>query len=178
MEIQSLPSAFDAAEWFLNTASDDGEYLQPMKMQYLMFLAQGYYAAVTHGKRFFPAVFIATDRGPVEPNTFCVYAAARPKFERAGLSRGTVSFLETIWRRFGAYSANGLFRILAEQAPYVHAFGIGENCEISLEEMAVFYAGKAESSPVEKAAGLTGLRVMRTQSGKTVTVKKWIPAKK
>lgn len=178
MEIQPLSSAFAAAEWFLDAASRDGEYLQPMKMQYLMFLAQGYYATITHGKRFFPAVFIATDRGPVEPNTFCVYATARPSLERTDISRESLSFLETIWRKFGAYSANGLFKILAGHAPYAHAFGIGEGCEISLEEMAVFYAGKAENSPVEKAAGLTGLRVMRTQSGKTVTVKKWIPSKK
>ena len=44
-------SVFDVAEWFLDTALNDGEYLQPMKMQYLMFLAQGYYAALTKGQR-------------------------------------------------------------------------------------------------------------------------------
>ncbi len=178
MEIQSLPSSFDAAEWFLNTALKDGEYLQPMKMQYLMFLAQGYYAAVTCGKRFLPAVFIATKRGPVEPNSFRLYASGRPKMEQMKMSKGTESFLETIWRRFGAYSANGLFKILSEHVPYAHALGTGTDSEISLEEMAVFYAGKAENSPIEKSSGLTGLRVMRTQSGKTVTVKKWMPAKK
>ena len=59
MEIPPSDSVFDVTEWFLDTALNDGEYLQPMKMQYLMFLAQGYYAALTDGKRFIPAVFLA-----------------------------------------------------------------------------------------------------------------------
>ena len=41
MEIPPAESVFDVAEWFLDTALNDGEYLQPMKMQYLMFLSQG-----------------------------------------------------------------------------------------------------------------------------------------
>ena len=49
MEIPPAESVFDVAEWFLDAALNDGEYLQPMKMQYLMFLSQGYYAALTQG---------------------------------------------------------------------------------------------------------------------------------
>ena len=62
MTASASESVFDVAEWFLDTALNDGEYLQPMKMQYLMFLAQGYYAALTKGQRLIPSVFIATAR--------------------------------------------------------------------------------------------------------------------
>ena len=73
MEIPPAESVFDVAEWFLDAALNDGEYLQPMKMQYLMFLSQGYYAALTQGKRFVPGIFLAAERGPVEPNSYRLF---------------------------------------------------------------------------------------------------------
>ncbi len=176
MEIPSLPSVFDAAEWFLDAALNDGEYLQPMKMQYLLYLAQGYYAAVSNGKRFIPAVFLASARGPVEPNSYRLYASARPVLQYQSLDKKAVSFMETIWRRFGAYSAEWLYRTICGHDPYARAFAAGEDSEIGIEDMRLYYSGKSENfrqSPV-----LSGLRVMRTGTGKTVAVKKWIPANK
>ena len=176
MEIPPLPSVFDAAEWFLDTALNDGEYLQPMKMQYLMYLTQGYYAAVSNSKRFIPAVFLATPRGPVEPNSYRVYASARPVIEYKSLDKKTVSFLETIWRRFGAYSADWLYKTICGHAPYARAFAAGENSEIDIADMGGFYSGKSED--FRQASELSGLRVLRTGTGKTVAVKKWIPTNK
>ena len=42
-------AVFDVAQNVVSQSAGviNGEYLQPMKMQYLMFLAQGYYAALT-----------------------------------------------------------------------------------------------------------------------------------
>ena len=74
----TLPSVFDATEWFLDTALNDGEYLQPMKMQYLMYLAQGYYAAVSGARRFIPSVVVATARCPAQPKSYRLYSSAPP----------------------------------------------------------------------------------------------------
>ena len=175
MEIPTLPSVFDATEWFLDTALNDGEYLQPMKMQYLMYLAQGYYAAVSGARRFIPSVFVATARGPVEPNSYRVYSSARPVLHYQSLDRKTVSFLETIWRRFGAYSADWLFKTICGHDPYARALASGENTEIGIDDMAAFYSGKSDGFQNPAASGM---RVLRTGTGKTVAVKKWIPAKK
>lgn len=176
MEIPSLPSVFDATECFLDTALNDGEYLQPMKMQYLMYLAQGYYAAACGGKRFIPSVFVATERGPVEPNSYRLYASARPVVQYQSIDRKAIAFMETIWRRFGAYSAEWLFRTICGHAPYARAFAAGAGTEIEQDDMTAFYSGK--QSDFSKTAPLSGMRVLRTGTGKTVAVKKWTPVNK
>ncbi len=171
-------SVFDVAEWFLDTALNDGEYLQPMKMQYLMFLAQGYYAALTKGQRLIPSVFIATARGPVEPNSYKLYAATRPPITRTPFDRTVSAFLQTVWRKYGAYSADYLARLISAHAPYAEAFAEGENTEISLEKMTIFYTQGKNTTATPSARSFEGTRVMRSQTGKTVAVKKWIPTGK
>lgn len=178
MEIQPVDSVFDAAEWFLDKALNDGEYLQPMKMQYLMFLAQGYYAALTKGKRFMPCVFLATDRGPIEPNSYRLYGSERPALSVRKMNRVTASFLQTIWARFGAYTPDYIFRLISSHPPYAEAFAAGPETEINLASMADFYAGRAEKDERLKNAEFGTTRIMRSQTGKTVAVKKWIPQKK
>ncbi|MBR1946410.1 MAG: hypothetical protein IJ846_09020 [Alphaproteobacteria bacterium] len=178
MEIPPVDSVFDAAEWFLDTALNDGEYLQPMKMQYLMFLAQGYYAALTKGKRFVPSIFLATERGPVEPNSYRLYGSERPTLTPHKMNRVTASFLQTIWARFGAYSPDYIYKLISAHSPYVEAFAAGAETEISLSAMADFYAGRAEKDERLKNAEFGATRILRSQTGKTVAVKKWIPKKK
>ena len=178
MEIPPVDSVFDAAEWFLDTALNDGEYLQPMKMQYLMFLAQGYYAALTKGKRFIPSVFLATERGPVEPNSYRLYSSERPVLPARRMNKVTSSFLQTIWARFGAYSPDYIYRLISTHLPYVEAFVAGEKSEISLSSMAEYYAGRAEKDERLKKAEFGTTRILRSQTGKAVAVKKWIPQKK
>ncbi len=178
MTASASESVFDVAEWFLDTALNDGEYLQPMKMQYLMFLAQGYYAALTKGQRLIPSVFIATARGPVEPNSYKIYASARPLISRTPFNRTVSAFLQTVWRKYGSYSADYLGRLIAAHAPYAEAFAQGENTEISLALMTEFYTQGKNTPATPNAASFTATRVMRSQSGKTVAVKKWIPSVK
>ena len=179
MEIPSADSVFDVAEWFLDTALNDGEYLQPMKMQYLIYLAQGYYAAVTGGKRFVPAVFLATERGPVEPNSYRIYGSQRPVLQYRSMPRGTQSFLQTIWARFGAYSPDYICRLISTHAPYAEAFAAGGGSEIDIAAMADYYARKTTGDErLKTAASDGGTRILRSQSGKAVAVKKWLPPKK
>lgn len=178
MEIPPAESVFDVAEWFLDTALNDGEYLQPIKMQYLMYLAQGYYAAITKGRRFVPSVFKATDRGPIEPNSYRLYATDRPTLSYMSADKKTISFMQTIWKRFGAYSPDYLYRLISTHAPYAEAFAEGDKTEISLEKMADFYANGTKDTTMPMAQTLSGTRVLRSQSGKAVAVKKWLPQKK
>lgn len=178
MEIPPAESVFDAAEWFLDTALNDGEYLQPMKMQYLMYLSQGYYAALTQGKRFIPGIFLATERGPVEPNSYRVYGSQRPVLSYRSINRRTTSFLQTIWARFGAYSTDYIYGLISIHAPYAEAFAAGKDTEISLQAMAEYYSGIASKDERLHSVQFGATRIMRSQSGKTVAVKKWIPQKK
>ena len=174
MNAPGTESAFDVAEWFLDTALNNREYLQPMKMQYLMFLAQGYFAAMTAGKRLMPCIFIATERGPVEPNTYKIYAQRRPDFTRAPMPKHVSELLDGIWRRFGAYSAGYLGKMLCGHLPVAEALSNGNNTEIRLKSMTEFYA-KASTAGDDMS---NRPRMLRSQSGKTVCVKRWEPGKK
>lgn len=175
MGIPGTESVFDVAEWFLDTALNDGEYLQPMKMQYLMYLSQGYYAALTKGSKLIPSLFVASQRGPVEPNTYRLYAVTRPPLTRQPMTAEISAFLQTIWKRFGSYSTDYLGRLVSEHEPYAHAFAQGENSEIDHTDMMNFYLQGRKTPATPEAAIIGKTRVMRSQSGKAVAVKKWIP---
>ena len=66
----AVDSAFELAFWFCDRALNDNEYLQPIKLHYLMFLAQAYYATAYQGKKLIPAIFVAEEVGPIEPSVF------------------------------------------------------------------------------------------------------------
>lgn len=174
MKAPAVETAFDVAEWFLDTALNEREYLQPAKLQSLMFLAQGFYAAANDGLRLIPAVFVVTQNGPVEPNTYKLYAAGRPMITKSPLPRDVAAFLDRIWRRFGAYSAGYLVKMLSNHTPVAEAALNGERAEISVKSMTLFY--KDALAGENTADAMNRPRLMRTQTGRTVCVKKWIPA--
>ena len=61
MRPTAVESCFEIAFWFLDRALNDGEYLQPPKLQRLMYLAQAYFAVVQNGAKLMPATFVAHD---------------------------------------------------------------------------------------------------------------------
>ena len=67
-----LNTVFDAAFRFIDLALNDNEYLQPQKLHRLLYLAQAYYGANYHGNMLMPAIFVAEEFGPVEPNLYAV----------------------------------------------------------------------------------------------------------
>jgi len=60
-------NAFDVAFFFADTALAENEYLQPQKLQGLLFLSQAYFAVAFEGRKLMPAVFVADERRPLEP---------------------------------------------------------------------------------------------------------------
>lgn len=178
MHALAVDSAFDVAEWFLETALNDKEALQPMKTQFLMFLAQGYYAAASKGKRLIPCIFIATSRGPVEPCTYKIYAQMRPEIIRSPISDEISGFLNKIWRRFGAYSGSALGKMLLEHPPVSQALALGENVEIDLKSMTDFYTSLSANNVKQGNDAFNRPRILRSHTGRAVCVKKWEPAKK
>ena len=71
-------STFDVAFWFSDTALNHNEYLQPQKLHHLLFLSQAYYSVAYGGRKLMPAVFIAEEGGPVEPNMYKAFSKGRP----------------------------------------------------------------------------------------------------
>ncbi|MCC7016535.1 MAG: hypothetical protein IT564_04970 [Rhodospirillales bacterium] len=171
-----VDSAFDIAFWLLDTAERSCERLQPQKLQRLLFLSQAYYGVAFEGRKLMPAVFVADERGPLEPNVYIAFSRGRPKLDvELFLPFEVETFLEALWRRFGHYTADRLTRMTKETIAYRQAFQRGRRAEITFEAMRLSFARGAEAPAVEQ---VIKPKVMRTQSGRPVAVKAWNPLAK
>ena len=114
----AVQSSFDVAYWFVDRALNDNEYIQPQKLHRLMFLSQAYFAVAYDGRPLMPAVFVADQFGPIEPNVFRACSIQRPPIETVPLSEAVSQFLDSVWRRFGSQSANSLSTLVNGHPPY------------------------------------------------------------
>jgi len=171
----ALDSAFDVAFWFADTALNDNEYLQPQKLHRLMFLAQAYYAILNKRNKLMPAVFVASEMGPIEPNIYAAFSKGRPDVEvTLFMPEGVEEFLDTIWRRFGHFSADRLTKMTKATAAFKEAYAKGKRAEITLDAMILAFS-RAEDTPA--ADQVFRPKVLRSQTGRPVTVKAWVPGK-
>ena len=171
----AVDSAFDVAFWFADTALNHNEYLQPQKLHRLMFLAQAYYAITNDRKKLMPSLFVASEMGPIEPNVYAAFSKGRPDIEvTLFMPEGVEEFLDTIWRRFGHFSADRLTKMTKATDAYKQARQKGKRAEITMDSMILAFS-RAQETPA--ADQVFRPKVLRTQSGKPVTVKAWVPGK-
>jgi uncharacterized phage-associated protein len=181
MPAATIESSFDAAQWFIERAQLDGEYLQPPKLHRLLFLAQAYYAVAYNGHLLMPAVFVADIDGPVEPGVYRASELARPKLEPRKLPADVTHFLDSIWRRFGQHSTDYINKMVAAHKPVKDAMNEGPRTIISVQAMVGFYGKRATQA--SKAQGVLPVsevirpKVLKSQTGKPVSVQKWMPGK-
>ena len=169
-----LNNAFDVSIFFDDMAVKEGTYLSPQKLHRLLFLSQAYYS-VAFDRKLMPAIFIADELGPVEPNVYLAFSKGRLEVNAdLFLPFEAQSFLESIWQRFGAYSVERLGKITNETSAYKNARKRGDRAEITLVEMKKSFE-KAEEAP--NVDLLVKPKMMRTQSGRAVHVQSWVPRK-
>lgn len=180
-------SGFDVAVWFLDRAIADGEYLQPQKMQRLLFLAQAYYGVARHGEKLMPVTFVAGSDGPFEPTLYRMFERGRPAIETRMLDEHVVHVLDSVWRQFGPHSIDHLNKLIARHPPYMDALAIALNCEITFESMIAFYGTQglkrrqsqggpeAIRAPAPTAEQVLRPRTLRNHDGKPVSVRGWVP---
>ncbi len=176
--LPAVPCSFDVAFWFRDRALDEGEYLQPQKVQRLLYLSQAYFAVFNGGRMLVPSVFVAETMGPVEPNVYRALAGGWQFIETEPVPEAAVEMLDSIWRRFGHHSVDHLTRMVRGHPPYKDAFEEnGPGAEITLEAMRDFY-GKGAESGAPEAQGVARSRVVRSHTGRPVAVRKWVPGAK
>ena len=178
----AVPSSFEIACWFLDRAMEDREYLQPQKLHRLMFLAQAYYGVLQHGAKLMPATFVASDDGPIEPTIFLAFARGRPILDLSPIDEVPRHILDSVWRQFGAHSAEHLNKLIKRHPPFADALSVAPNTEISFEGMVEFYGTQglarkqsAAASDAPSAAKVLRPKVMRNHSGKPVSATRWMP---
>ncbi|MGD9639085.1 MAG: Panacea domain-containing protein [Alphaproteobacteria bacterium] len=180
MRASAVNSSFDVAYWFVDKALNDMEYIQPEKLQRLLYLAQAYFAVANNNQMLMPAIFIAEENGPIEPHVFCVFENSKPLLKLKPLPKSIQDFLDSIWRKFGSHSGAYLSKVIKNHPPYYEARKKGARTPISIEAMVEYYENPIPQNTQENTLPTPRLdqvlrpRVMRSQDGKPVSVSKWI----
>jgi hypothetical protein len=121
-----------------------------------------------------PAVFVADEMGPLEPNIHLSFSKGSPDVDvNVFLPQDVENFLRSIWGRFAHYDMERLNEITNETAAYKEARKRGDRGEIPLKAMCLSFAKNETSHDVQS---ILKPKIMRTQTGKPVIVKAWNPA--
>ena len=122
----------DVADYFLALVDEDaGDTISNMKLQKLVYYAQGFHLAL-YGKPLFPERIEAWDHGPVVPELYRRFkkfgAKAIEKPEEVDFSKfdtQTRELLDEIWNVYGQFSAWKLRNMTHDEMPWQNAYGKG-----------------------------------------------------
>ena len=160
-----VDSVVDVALWFMDQARRDDDYLQPQKLQRILYISQGSYAALHHGRKLMPAMFVAGETGPQDPNVLRLFENGRPtNLGEPDIPIEVTHFLDTMWRRYGHHATDYLNQQIKHHDIYKKALKKGLNEEIPFPAMVRFFTRK-EKRGVEK---------VQTADGRVL--EKWMPA--
>lgn len=138
-------SVFTIADYFIWRANADdeiGENITNLKLQKLVYYAQGF-SLVLSGGPLFDEPIVAWVHGPVVPVLYSNYREhggkpipTRDGFDPAMIDSETRDLLEEVYDVYGQYSAWGLRNLTHEEAPWQNT---PLNEVISLEKMRAFF---------------------------------------
>lgn len=121
-----MASALDVAAYFLARSNDDEDSgISNLKLQKLIYYAQGYHLAI-YGSELFPEAIEAWTHGPVCPDVYHMYkqfGSATISTVVAGnpqvLSQTQIEFLDEVYQVFGQFSAWKLRNMTHAEAPWL-----------------------------------------------------------
>lgn len=150
-------SIFDVANFFLTIVDrDSGSTITPLKLQKILYYAQGYHLAMFDDE-LFPNEFQAWAHGPANVDIYNEYksygysAIDKPKGGIPLLDDGLVDFLYSIWETFGIFDGKYLEKLTHSEDPWIEARGDckdGESCTniISKETMKLFFKKRIDET--------------------------------
>jgi uncharacterized phage-associated protein len=118
------------AKWFIAWAEAEGEEISNLKLQKLLYYAQGHHFGQQH-KPLFPDPIQAWSHGPVVPDVYHAYKGAgsasiilpdEDPFTWDDIDPETSEFLSTVWNTYGGYSAGRLRNMTHEEPPWRNHF--------------------------------------------------------
>ena len=120
-------SAADIANWYIwrvNTDEELGDNITNLKLQKLVYYAQGFHLA-TFESALFDDEIRAWQHGPVVPTLYRTYSHLRAQaiptpddFNPMCIDTETRELLEDVYGVYGQYSAWGLRNLTHEEAPW------------------------------------------------------------
>lgn len=118
--------ALTIAKWFIAWASAEDEELSNLKLQKLLYYAQGHYLA-QRGVPLFQEDIQAWAHGPVVPRVYREFKefgatpialADADAFRWDDVDPDTAEFLGQLWNTYGGYSAGRLRRMTHDETPW------------------------------------------------------------
>jgi uncharacterized phage-associated protein len=154
VEVTNAPSAVEVAKYFLQLAAseDEPEYLTHMRLQKLLYYAQGWSLAM-RDRPMFPERIEAWAHGPVVKKVYPMFASfgdAPIPFDKVGapekLTREDKEFIASVWEAYKVYSATSLRNMTHNEAPWKDArngCAPADRCsnEITHDAMKRFFGG-------------------------------------
>ncbi len=127
-----MNTAGDIAKFFLFKAGQDEDLLTNLKLQKLLYYAQGYYLALNDGTRLFSDEIEAWTHGPVVASVYKKYKsngakpiAAPDDFDPGDFPPKIIEFLNKIYSALGQYSGWALRNFSHTEPPW-NSVNIGE----------------------------------------------------
>ncbi|KAF1006754.1 MAG: Antitoxin SocA [Luteibacter sp.] len=141
-----MPTAIDVAKYILSlTDEDSGELISHLKLQKLVYYAQGYCLAIL-GRPLFADRIVAWQHGPVTLSVWEAYKGhgANPIPKPDGFDRNVIDdeargVVDEVYTVLGQYSAWKLRNMTHEEAPWAN---VEINEEITPAAMTDFFRGQ------------------------------------
>ncbi|HVB42482.1 MAG TPA: type II toxin-antitoxin system antitoxin SocA domain-containing protein [Streptosporangiaceae bacterium] len=118
--------AMTIARWFVAWAEAEEEELSNLKLQKLLYYAQGHYLA-RHGRPLFSEQMQAWSHGPVVPEVYQAFKGfgtgplelpESDSFTWDDVDSATSEFLGMVWNTYGGYSAGRLRNMTHSEPPW------------------------------------------------------------
>jgi uncharacterized phage-associated protein/ribosome-binding protein aMBF1 (putative translation factor) len=126
---------------YLLVEQDKDDNITNLKLQKLLYYAQGYALALL-GHKAFPERVMAWEHGPVVSEVYAVYANGRQaiprpaSFDKRSLDVEMRELLDHVYAKYGQYEAWKLAEMTHEEAPWK---GTPQNAEITGEALTAFF---------------------------------------
>lgn len=126
-----------------------GDTITNLKLQKLLYYLQGHWLATFDGPLFGDRIE-AWEYGPVVPSVYSHFAVNRGNPIDVGANGGNLALgtrqedalFYSIYAKYADYSASALMRMTHGEAPWIAAWSVGQNAEISLTSIKQYFKSK------------------------------------
>jgi uncharacterized phage-associated protein len=144
--------ALTIAKWFVAWAEAEDEELSNLKLQKLLYYAQGHHLAQRRAPLFGDAIQ-AWSHGPVVPQVYHAFKNSGnssiklppdDSFTWADVDPVTTRLLSKVWNTYGGYSAGRLRNMTHEETPWKRHFRPDErHTQVPVEEIEEYFISRS-----------------------------------
>jgi uncharacterized phage-associated protein len=151
-------TALDAAEYLISLVDhESGDSITHLKLQKLLYYAQGFHVAMRDGNPLFPESLLAWRLGPVVRRVYseysrCEHHSIDPKseFRADAYAPEDREFLSAVYSTYGQFGATKLMNMTHEESPWIKT---PSNRVITLDLLADYFTPLVQAGKRGRAVG-------------------------